>query len=425
MLKAYHTLNSRFATLATFTGSLTFNFFFDSISCCEHCMAIRYRTMDATHTTFDSLPLCPPSISSPKGKRVFCGQVQLDSKYGNEDEDLALNESRLRKCFQALTDRHVVLRTSFHYKDGSWGATVHEQYTVAADFEIVTSSIHDAGLIDKFVEGDASLSLPDRGSSLIRSRLFRSRDDNSGDILVMTAPSAVVDTKSMALIFEDLKVLYESVTMDDKVVLPPLMDFMDYMLWRKETAANFNGDSNEASVQHWRDTLTLPLPVLQLPTDRSRKGQSSVHTRSCALTIEVDLRSMVGTVASNIAMSGIAKSELQESDGGLGIDVVASRIIDRSLESSFDVQSFFLACFQAMVHRFSAADDIIVGCSMSGRSGMVEIADGVGCCETYVLLRTRCSGNPTFISFFAARFGLASLLLRRTTRAAFTMSCLK
>ena len=78
----------------------------------------------------------------------------------------------------------------------------------------------------------------------------------------------VVDFWSLAVMLNELGVLYSAGKAGGPAVLPPIeLQYTDFVRWQTKM---LEGSAGERLWDYWKKQLAGPLPVLNLPTDRPR-----------------------------------------------------------------------------------------------------------------------------------------------------------
>jgi amino acid adenylation domain-containing protein len=263
----------------------------------------------------------------------------------------------LRRAYEALVERHAALRTTFIAEEGRPRAVVHER--AAAGFELADASdLDDAGLNRLLVEMAHRPFALDAGP-LARLSLLRTAD--GGHVLLLAAHHIVVDFWSLALLVQELGVLYDGERDGRSCSLPPLpLEYADYV--REETRM-LDGPRGERLRLYWEKRLAGPLPVLDLRTDRPRPPVQTYRGASHALKLDAGLTRRLKTLA-------------RQADATLYVTL--------------------LAAFQTLLHRYTGQEDILVGTPTTGR-GRAALSPLVGYFVNPVVMRTDLSGSPTFL----------------------------
>ncbi|MYX40927.1 non-ribosomal peptide synthetase, partial [Streptomyces sp. SID89] len=263
------------------------------------------------------------------------------------------------RAFQALVRRHETLRTAFPSVDGEPTQTV-----APADTHVWEPRVVDLRGADDAEEQARRLAAQDarapfdlgRGP-LLRVTLVALAERET--VALITLHRIVADDRSMTVLTDEFRRLYDAFRTGGADPLPPLaVQYADYAHWQRERFAGGAADR----VAHWRERFSGELPSLRLPTDRPRPTVRTYagRTRSFALSAEVTagLRELGGAADATLFMT-------------------------------------LLAGYAALLHRYSGQDDIVVGTSVAGRD-RPETEPLVGPLANTLALRTDLAGDPTF-----------------------------
>ena len=261
-----------------------------------------------------------------------------------------------RRAFQALVDRHPSLRTTFAVHSGKPVQQIHEHQPVHFE-ETDASTWREDELQTRLVEETQRPFDLERGP-VMRVRLFtRSAQEH---ILLLVIHHIVVDFWSLAVILNELGVLYPAEKAGRPAALPPLdLQYTDFVRWQTEMLASPAG---ERLWDYWKKQLAGPLPVLNLPTDRPRPPIQMFRGAQHDFTLNDELARR---------LRALAKAE------GATLYMV------------------LLAAFELMLYYHTGQEDILVASPMVGRS-RAEFEGMVGFFANPVVLRANLSGNPTF-----------------------------
>ncbi len=265
----------------------------------------------------------------------------------------------LRRALQTLVDRHPSLRTTFPAQTGKPLQQVHEHLKV--HFEEVDGSTWSGDELKARLLEEAYRPFDlERGPLLRVSLIMRSAEEH---ILLMVVHHIVIDFWSLAVLLNELGVLYPAERAGLKAPLPPLdLQYTDYVRWQAEMLA---GQQGERLWAYWQKQLAGQLPVLELPTDRPRPIIQTYRGASHDFTIDTEASSR---------LKALAKSH------GATLYMV------------------LLSVFQIVLSYHTGQEDLLVGSPMVGRS-RAEFEGIVGLFTNPVVLRANLSGNPTFLEF--------------------------
>jgi natural product biosynthesis luciferase-like monooxygenase protein len=270
-----------------------------------------------------------------------------------------LDITALNRAFQALTDRHAALRTTFVVSDGKPMQQVHEHQAV--HFEITDASAWSRQELDDRLVEEALFPFDLEQGPLLRiSLLARSESEH---ILLLTIHHLVADFWSLQVLINDLRELYPAEKAQAPAALPPLdLQYSDYVRWRADFLA---GPQGERLWKYWQAQLAGDLPLLNLPVDRPRPAVQTYRGGSNAVSLDADLTRR---------LKALAQTE------------------------SSTLYMVLLAAFQVLLSRYTGQDEVLVGSPAAGRS-RAPLAQLIGYFVNPVVLRGDLSGNPTFSEF--------------------------
>ena len=298
---------------------------------------------------------------------VFCNLVHLTGR---------LDLEALRRAYRAIVDRHEIFRTCFRQVDGVPRQIIHPQLQL------------DIPHID--LTGVAAAERERRLRQLAREEASRPFDLEQAPLLrittvqlsatrhavLQTMHHIVYDGWSLAVLFRELKALYESFAQGQDPVLPsPDIQYADYALWQREYLETA---PLRRQLEYWRETLSGRLPVLELPADHPRPPVQSFN-------------------------GALHRIELP---AGLTRDVHA--LAQRAECTPFMV---LLAAFDVLLHRYTGETDILVGTPIANRN-QPQIESLIGFFVNSLVLRTSLEGDPDSLELLRR--------VRSTTSAAYS-----
>ncbi|HEV2436447.1 MAG TPA: amino acid adenylation domain-containing protein [Verrucomicrobiae bacterium] len=264
-----------------------------------------------------------------------------------------------RRAFQALVDRHPSLRTTFVVQAGKPVQQIHERQPVHFE-QIDASTWRGEELQTRLVEETQRRFDLERGPVMRVSLFTRSPQEH---ILLLVIHHIVVDFWSLAVILNELGMLYPAEKAGRPATLPPLdSQYTDFVHWQTEMLASPAG---ERLWDYWKKQLAGPLPVLNLPADRPRPPIQMFRGGQHDFTLNEELARR---------LRALARAE------GATLYMV------------------LLAAFDLMLYHHTGQEDILVASPMVGRS-RAEFEGLVGFFANPVVLRANLSGNPTFRAF--------------------------
>jgi amino acid adenylation domain-containing protein len=179
-------------------------------------------------------------------------------------------------------------------------------------------------------------------------------------ILVLVFHHIAIDGWSIDLFLREMAAVYGAFVSGTIPNLPDLpVQYADFAQWQRKW---LTGDVFEKHRAYWAKKLAGPLPVLELPTDRLLGPETTYEGRT--------RQAVVG---------GAVLAGLREFSRREGVTLYTT----------------VLAALKALLHRYAAQDDIVVGTYVAGRARS-EVDSLIGFFVNTLVLRTELSGDPTF-----------------------------
>lgn len=265
----------------------------------------------------------------------------------------------LRSALQQVVDRHGALRTIFFVDEGQ--PMQRTQSPVPAPFAEVDASAWREEELQTYLEKTAYRPFDLEAGPPLRMVLLRRAPQEH--VLLLSVSHIVADFWSISLLVQEMSLLYQAETEGSDVSLPALpLDYGDYVLWQREALSGVEG---EWLRDYWRRQLDGELPLLDLPTDHPRGAEQTFRGNIASRRLDPDLTA------------------------GL-------RALSQAHGATLSMT--LLAAFQALLHRYTGQEDLLVGSVVAGRE-RPELARLVGYFINPVAMRADFSGNPTFASF--------------------------
>ena len=277
-----------------------------------------------------------------------------------------LQSPALAAALTWITERHEALRTTFTATDGEPAQVVRPAAPVKPTLTDLTR-LPEAERDRQARElTDAEARTPfDLGTGpLLRARLVRTAAQEH--LLILVVHHIVADGWSFATFFRELGHAYGELAAGRAPALPPpAIQYADFAVWQREQAAagRFADD-----LEFWRAELTGAPTLLDLPTDRPRPPEQSPE-------------------------GGLVEF-------GLSAEVAAG-VRDAARAAGTSVFAVLLAAYQALLHRISGQDDLLVAVPVAGRT-LPETGEVIGFFANTLALRARVEPATTFAELLAA-----------------------
>jgi amino acid adenylation domain-containing protein len=268
------------------------------------------------------------------------------------DLDIAVLESAV----QAVVQQHEALRTIFAEVDGQLLQIVAPQANFLINQLDLTGQPEQALAQQALEEARHHFDLQ-TGPLL---RLTVARQNEASHALLLTMHHIISDEWSNGVFWREVCAHYNAHVTDTPMALPALpIQYPDYAHWQRDA---LKGDGLQRQLDYWRSQLASELLLLQLPTDQPRPTAQSYRGAMRTRSIPAD---------------------------------VAERM--RALAQQAGATPFMalLAAFNALLHRYTGQEDIIVGTPIANRA-QTETHHVIGFFLNTLALRAHLTGSMTF-----------------------------
>ena len=304
------------------------------------------------------------SSSFAQQRLWFLDQLEPESPLYNIPQAFrmsgALNLAALRQTFEAIVARHEALRTTFSAIEGIPMQCIAEKESISLPVVDLTGlpKADREGEITRLVAEESRRPFDLARGPLLRVTLLRLGDEEH--ILLLTMHHIVSDGWSMGILVQEMASLYEAFSHRTIPSLPALpIQYADFAEWQREW---LQGEVLETQTSYWKKQLGGNLPFAAVPADHPRPMIQTYRGKRKAFAVSKSLHE---------ALKALSQRE--------GVTLFMT----------------LLAAFQALLHRYTGQDDIIVGSPIANRNRL-EIEGLIGFFVNTLVLRTDLSGNPTF-----------------------------
>ncbi|HEV7980525.1 non-ribosomal peptide synthetase/type I polyketide synthase [Amycolatopsis sp.] len=349
---------------ARFDTEIPIDAVLDNPTVAEMAVAVLDNTVTG-RTTIVARPVseAPLPVAFVQRRLWFLDQVDSQSAYL---VPLALrltgelDEHAMAAAFTEIVRRHEVLRTALPEVDGGPVQVVLPAAPVELPVAEVPGGSEEA--LWRLVDEDLARPFDLAGGPLFRVNLFRL--DATHHILLMCGHHIVFDGWSLDVISSELSALYESFKHGLPSPLGELpLQYGDFAVWQHEQLAS----AIDSDIDYWRTRLAGAPPSLDLPADRPRPR----------------VQTYAGAAATRLLPPELAE-----------------RLRELSRENHVTLYMTLLGGLQALLHRYSGAEDICVGTPVAGRT-QVELENLVGFFVNTLVLRTGLDGGTPFTELLA------------------------
>ena len=272
-----------------------------------------------------------------------------------------LHRAALSRSLTEIVRRHEILRTTFPSREGRPVQAVAPQMDVplhVVDLQGVPDAAREA---QRLAAAEMLRPFDLVRGPLLRFTLFPLADDDA--IVLFVVHHIIADGWSFNVLFRELRTLYEAFSAGRPSPLPDLpIQYADFAVWQRQ---GLRGEFLESQVSYWRRQLAGRLPALELPTDRPRPPVETYRGATHMVSLPLPLSKALKAV---------------------------------SLSEGATLFMTLLAALKTLLHRYTGAEDVLVGSPTAGRSRS-EIEGLIGLFVNTLVLRTDLSGNPSFREF--------------------------
>jgi len=215
--------------------------------------------------------------------------------------DGELDLAALRQAWQAVLDRHEVLRTTFRDESGMPVQVISDDAEPGAGLELASVEQLPAGEREQAARsliGElARTPIVPGAEELLRVRLVRLAADRH--VLAVVMHHIVADGWSFRILFSELSADYSAIR--DKgqpATEEPEIQYADYALWQLEQAES---GADAAAERFWRAELAGAPAALPLPTDRPYPALQTFTAGGWDSTVDAELAARLREVAAGQA----------------------------------------------------------------------------------------------------------------------------
>jgi amino acid adenylation domain-containing protein len=283
----------------------------------------------------------------------------------------ALDLSALRGAFDDVIARHDAMRTRIGERGGAPWLEVADDARTHIDFVDLSAEppVQAENKAVRLAEQLRATRFDMARGPLSKSLIIRLADDHH--VLASCIHHVVSDGWSLTLVLSEVFQLYQARCARTGSPLAPLAcSPIDYAAWEEEQLASRRFDG---SLAYWKQTLCNAPVLLDLPTDHPRPATPTFRGGRVARFIDPALIAQVK-----------ARAQRQGATTFIAL----------------------MACWQAVLHRYSGQDDIVVGTPLANRDRS-EFEGLVGCLINNVVVRGRLQDNPTLAEFLDQMRGQA------------------
>jgi amino acid adenylation domain-containing protein len=277
-----------------------------------------------------------------------------------------LDELALRYSLNQISQRHEVLRTTFHQEQGEPFQVITPGKAINVELPIIDLS-HLPGIqqeeeLYKLVYREVNRSFDLSNLLLGRAILLRKAKDHH--LLLVTIHHIVFDGWSVDIFLEELGLFYEFFSRGPNYS-PPLADisiqYADFTVWQRNWFQE-NKETLNRQLNYWKEQLKDVPSFLSFPTDKPRPHVQTFNGANFYFLVPQNLFG--------------ALKELSNSEG-------------------VTLFMALVAVFKLLLFRYSGISDTVVGTPIANRN-LPGLENLIGFFVNTLVLRTSIDGNPGF-----------------------------
>jgi amino acid adenylation domain-containing protein len=273
----------------------------------------------------------------------------------------ALDTGALQAALTEIVRRHEILRSTYGQEDGravQRAAPAGPVLLPVADLRGLPEEIREPEML-RLAEQEETLPLDLRRGPVHRFRLIRMADEDR--LLILSVHHVASDGWSTGILMRELADLYGGAS------LPPLaVQYGDFAVWQRRWLQE---EALESLAGSWLQALEGAPLRIDLPTDRPRPSVRSSRGATLPLTLPREAAARAGAVGRRLGVTPFM---------------------------------IFFAAYEALLHRITGQDDILIGTPVAGRARR-ETEGLIGCFVNTLVLRGRNEGEEGSFHDLAGR----------------------
>lgn len=269
-----------------------------------------------------------------------------------------------RKAFEAVIDRHEILRTVFRQDEtGEIKQVIKNRNEL--DFTISSQDLRNTeekdAKIQNYVKQDSGKPFDLENGPLIRSCLFQINENDY--IFYCNMHHIISDGWSIQILKNDIQAFYESYLKETAPDLSQLtVQYKDYAQWENEKQ---NDNAIKKEKEYWLKELSGELPLLDFPASKRRPKIKTFDGHSYLTYIDPETTKKLKNISTSV-------------NGSVFMGV--------------------LAALKIMIYKYTNENDIIIGFPIAGREN-ADLKNQIGYYVKTLSLRSQISEGDSYLTF--------------------------
>ena len=270
--------------------------------------------------------------------------------------NFAVNQGVLEKSLQFLVKRHPALRTSIVVENGAPMQLIGDQNETLLKLDMIRVKENE---LPDALKSDLLGTFYKETAPLIKAKLYQTGSEDF--VLLLIAHHSIWDAASYAIFHKELDLVYSALIKNEQpfLAIPSDINYGDYSFWMQK---KLDQGKFTSQLEYWKTKLSLPLPVLELPSDFKRPITASHDGETVSF-------------------------ELSEQN--------SKKILGYAISQGTSVHNVLLTAFKITLSRYTNLDDIIVGTSSSARNHS-QLENIIGYFLNTIALRSNINLNKSF-----------------------------
>ncbi len=209
------------------------------------------------------------------------------------------HEEAFNKAYSYIVERHESLRTIFIPVEGNPRQRVLENPNFNINIVDLRNSSNKDLRAEEIISSDLETAFDLSKGPLVRFCLIRLEDEKY--LILFNMHHIVSDGWSMNILTKDFLRAYNSFRKNQKVDQEPLrIHYKDYSVWQNEL---LEGEEIKSQKEYWLAKLSGELPVLNLPTEKSRPLKQTFNGDRIEFILSNDMQYKLNDLCTNLHIS--------------------------------------------------------------------------------------------------------------------------
>jgi surfactin family lipopeptide synthetase A len=303
-------------------------------------------------------------LSSPQERFWFLNNLEPDNSAYNVCRLFTLegylNTNLLEQSVNEIIKRHEILRTSFESIDGVPVQEIYPALNYKIDINDLThlDANEKENELKRLAEKECAKTFQLSNLPLFKVKLYKLSDYDHALLIIMH--HIITDGWSLGILYTELNTFYGRLQNNEKLEAAPLeVQYKDFASKQKILLTE---ESAQRKLNFWKDSLKGSLPIIELPTDKSRPAIPTSNGSRFYFSIPEE---------------------------------ILLRLKDLAKQSGCTTYMTVLSAIKVLIYRYTGVHDVIIGSPYANRTDE-KLHNLLGVFINMISIRSDLSGNPTF-----------------------------